>query len=155
MIIDQRVTIEAPIERCWAVIADIPTVATCVPGVESVSAAGDDRYTGVLVAKVGPVTVRLEGQVTVVERDAVGHRAQFAVEATDRRIRGAVSATTVLQLEAHGDTTDLAIHTDVSILGKLGQFGSAVIKRKSDQIVAQFGANLSARLAQDRLAAEG
>jgi hypothetical protein len=44
--------------------------------------------------------------------------------------------------------TDLAIHTEASILGKLGQFGQAVMKKKADQIVAEFARNMAARLGE-------
>lgn len=148
MIIDQHVMIEAPLDRCWDIIVDIPRVATCVPGVESISQVDETTYVGVLVAKVGPVTIRLEGKVTIFERDTEAHRASLRVEATDRRIRGAVNAITQLQLSMQDGGTDLSIRTDVSILGKLGQFGSAVVKRKSDQIMAEFARNLTDLLGQ-------
>jgi carbon monoxide dehydrogenase subunit G len=43
--------------------------------------------------------------------------------------------------------TELHIHTDASILGKLGEFGQAVMRRKADQVMAEFARNVSTALA--------
>ena len=70
------------------------------------------------------------------------------MEATDKRIRGAVSAKATMQLTPRDDgKTDLDIHADASVLGKLGQFGQAVLKKKADQTMTEFAANLSKKLA--------
>jgi carbon monoxide dehydrogenase subunit G len=36
------------------------------------------------------------------------------------------------------------IQTDANVMGKLGEFGQAVIRKKADQIVHDFANNLSA-----------
>lgn len=147
MILDQKVTVPAPPDRVWDFVMDVPAVAECVPGVESVEQLNDDEYAGALRVRVGPIGVRLEGKVTVVERNAEERRAQMKVEAVDRRIKGAVNATSTMQLEALDDgTTALAVHTDASILGKLGEFGQAIMRRKADQIMKEFAQNMSARI---------
>jgi carbon monoxide dehydrogenase subunit G len=147
MILDQKVIVPAPPERVWDFVMDVPVVAECVPGVESVEQLSDDEYAGALRVRVGPIAVRLEGKVTVVERNAEERRAQMNVEAVDRRIKGAVNAKSTMQLEALDDgTTELAVHTDASILGKLGEFGQAIMRRKADQIMKEFAQNMSTRI---------
>jgi carbon monoxide dehydrogenase subunit G len=147
VIIDQEVTIAAPVERVWDFMMDVPQVSTCVPGVEEVTALSDDDYAGILAIKLGPVGVRFEGRVTVVERNRDEWQARMDIEATDRRIRGAVNARALMQLEPIDEgTTKLKIHTDASIFGKLGQFGQGLLQKKADQTVAEFAANMSARL---------
>jgi carbon monoxide dehydrogenase subunit G len=83
----------------------------------------------------------------VVERNAEEQRAQMNVAAVDRRIKGAVNAKSTMQLSALDDgTTELAVHTDASILGKLGEFGQAIMRRKADQIMKEFADNMSQRI---------
>lgn len=146
MIVDQRVTINAPIDRAWDFLMDIPAVSKCVPGVESIEEIDKDNYIGALKVRVGPIGVKLEGRVTVAERDAEQKRAQLNVEAADKRIRGAVNGKTTMHLEEVENGTDLVVHTDVSILGKLGEFGQAVMRKKADQIIRQFAQNVSREL---------
>ena len=43
-----------------------------------------------------------------------------------------------------GRQTDVEIRTDANVMGKLGEFGQAVIRKKADQIVQEFASNLSA-----------
>ena len=139
MITDHRVTVPASPDEAWALLMDIPRVATCVPGMESVHEAAPDTYAGVIGIRVGPVAVRLEGQVKVVVEDASKREALMQIEATDRRIRGAVSAKSSVKLEPREDGhTDLVVHSEASIFGKLGQFGQAVLKKKADQLVGEW-----------------
>jgi carbon monoxide dehydrogenase subunit G len=94
--------------------------------------------------------------VTLAERDRHAWRARMDVEATDRRIRGAVSAKATMRLTPRDDgSTDLDIHADASILGKLGQFGQAVLRKKADQVMAEFASNLASRLSGNHRAAAG
>jgi uncharacterized protein len=147
MILDQKVIVPAPPERVWDFVMDVPRVAECVPGIESVEERSEDEYIGALKVRVGPIGVRLEGKVTVVERNAEERRAQMNVEAVDRRIKGAVNAKSTMQLVPLDDgTTELSVHTDASILGKLGEFGQAIMRRKADQIMKEFAQNMAQRI---------
>ncbi len=147
MIIDQRVTVAAPIEKVWDVVIDVPTVSGCVPGVESVERVDEDTFGGTMKVKVGPISLTLQGRITVVERDRDRWQARMDVKAADKRIAGSVGAKMTMRLEPRDDQqTDLAIHTDAAIMGKLGEFGQAVMRKKADQIIAEFARNLSAQM---------
>lgn len=149
MIVDQRVTIAAPVERVWEFMMDVPAVSRCVPGVESFEAIDDDTFEGALKIKVGPIGVRLQGRVVVVERDRENLRSQMNVSAAEKRIASTVSAKATMDLTSLGpEQTELAIHTEASILGKLGEFGQAVMRRKADQVIAEFARNMQAELAR-------
>lgn len=152
MIIDQTVTIPASVERVWEFMMDVPAVSRCVPGVESVTEIDPDTYAGALKVKVGPIGVRLEGKVVMAERDVAARRARMELQAADKRINGAVNAKMTMSLipAGSGDQTDLAIHTDAAIMGKLGEFGQAVMRKKADQIMAEFARNLSAEVSTRR-----
>jgi carbon monoxide dehydrogenase subunit G len=142
MIIDQTTTIPAPVEQVWDFVMDIPAVSRCVPGVEAFEPLDDDTFAGTLKVKVGPVTVRLEGRIVVAERDRDGLSSRLEITAKERRIASSVSATTTLTLVPKADgATELHVHTDASILGKLGEFGQSVMRRKADQIMAEFAKN--------------
>jgi carbon monoxide dehydrogenase subunit G len=52
-----------------------------------------------------------------------------------------------MQLAPGGDgTTAMSVHTDAAVLGKLGEFGQAVMRRKASQIMERFAHNVSAEL---------
>lgn len=142
MIIDQTTTIQAPVEQVWAFVMDIPAVSRCVPGVEAFERVDDDTFEGTLKVKVGPVTVHLEGRIVVAERDHAGRSSRIEIRAKERRIASSVSATTTLTLVPTSEgATEMHVHTDASILGKLGEFGQSVMRRKADQVMAEFARN--------------
>ena len=147
MILDQKVTVQAPVERVWEFVTDIPAVSRCVPGVESFERIDADTYQGTLKLKVGPIGVRLQGKVVVAERDRENLRSRLEVTAAEKRIASTVNAKATMTLVPKGDAeTEIQIHTDASILGKLGEFGQAVMRRKADQVMAEFAANMSREL---------
>ena len=147
MILDQQVIIPAPVDRVWDFLMDIPAVSRCVPGVESIEQIDDDTYLGSLKVKVGPIGVTLSGKVSVVERDRAALRSRMKVQAAEKRLNSAVSAHATMTLIARSDSeTEVSIHTESSILGKLGEFGQAVMRKKADQIVAEFARNMAREL---------
>jgi carbon monoxide dehydrogenase subunit G len=151
MIVDQQVTIAAPVDRVWEFMMDIPSVSRCVPGVESFEAIDDDTYQGALKVKVGPIGVRLQGKVVVAERDRENLRSQMNVSAAEKRIASTVTARATMQLVPLSENeTQLNIHTEASILGKLGEFGQAVMRRKADQVMGEFAKNMQRELATPR-----
>ena len=148
MILDQQVVIPAAPDRVWDFLMDIPAVSRCVPGVESVERLDDDTYLGSLKVRVGPIGVTLAGKVTVVERDREQLRSRMDVQAAEKRLNSAVSAHATMTLVARSESeTVVRIHTESSILGKLGEFGQAVMRKKADQIIAEFARNMARELA--------
>lgn len=149
MIIESTTTIPAPVERVWDFVMDIPAVSRCMPGVEAFERVDDDTFAGTLKVKVGPVTVRLEGRIVVAERDRDGLTSRLEITARERRIASSVSATTILTLIPTADrSTEMRVHTDASILGKLGEFGQSVMRRKADQMVAEFARNAAVEVSR-------
>ncbi len=149
MLIEHRITVPAPPERVWAFMMDIPAVSRCVPGVDGVARIDDTTYSGVMSVRVGPIQIRLDGRVILAERDEPAGQARMDLQAADKRVNGAVNAKMRMQLSPGetSDKTDVDIRTDANVMGKLGEFGQAVIRRKADQIVQEFARNLSAAVA--------
>jgi carbon monoxide dehydrogenase subunit G len=150
MILDQEVVIAAPVDRVWDFMMDIPAVSRCVPGVESFEAIDPDTYQGALKVKVGPIGVTLQGKVKVAERDRDNLRSRLEVSAAEKRIASTVNAKATMTLVPRGQNeTVVQIHTEAAILGKLGEFGQAVMRRKADQVMQEFAQNMSRALTTD------
>ena len=134
-------------EALWDFLMDVPRVAHCVPGVESVEAGASGGYTGSLRVQVGPIRLVLHGTMTVEEQDRDAWRARMRAEANDRRVGGGIRARLGLTLARVEGGTRLHIETDVTILGKIGEFGQPVIKKKADALLEEFARNVRAALA--------
>ena len=65
-------------------------------------------------------------------------------DAADKRVGGAVKAVMDMQVdEASADTSNLTIVTDAQVMGRIGEFGQPIIRKKADQIMQEFAKNLS------------
>ncbi|HEV8716894.1 MAG TPA: SRPBCC family protein [Candidatus Binatia bacterium] len=143
---EHRCTIPVARGALWQFLMDVPQMATCVPGVESITASGDGQYAGRMRVKVGPIHLTLQGVVTIQERDQQQWRAMARAEANDRRVGGGVHLTAHMTLVESGPAaTELAIQTQARLLGKLGEFGQPVIRKQADTIIAEFARNVAAR----------
>jgi carbon monoxide dehydrogenase subunit G len=148
--LEHKATIAAPIGQVWAFLMDVPAVAKCAPGVESVEPLGGDKYRGTIKVSVGPIRLALQGDVSIVERDELAHIASMRADAADKRAGGAVKAVLKMSLtEVSTDppVTELRMETDAQIMGRIGEFGQPIIRKKADQMVGEFGQNLSKAIA--------
>ena len=147
MIFTQECLVVAPRERLWDYLMDVPTVSRCVPGIGAVEAVGDSVYRGSIEVKVGPVRLALEGRITIEEQDRDGWRARMRAEGSDRRLGGGIRARMQLTLLPGEAATRVRIETDLTVLGKIGEFGQSIIRARADSILAAFARNLGAALA--------
>ena len=147
MKLEHSVTVGAPIEVVWAWLMDVPRIATCVPGVASVEAIADDKFRGTIKVQVGPIRLSLNGDVWILERDEAAHSASMQAEASDRAAGGGVKAVlTVALTELAPNSTEMRMGTDAQILGRIGDFGLPIIRKKADQVVGDFARNLQAAI---------
>jgi uncharacterized protein len=138
MKIEDRFRVDLPIEDAWRVLLDIERIAPCMPGAELQEVEGDE-YRGVVRIKVGPITAQYKGTARMVEADADAHRAVIEAQGRDTRGQGNASATITMSLTSIGDdTTEVAVDNDVTVTGKVAQFGRGVMADVSSKLLAQF-----------------
>lgn len=144
----QSAVIPVARQPLWDFLMDVPKVAKSLPGVESVERLDDTTYQGMLKVRVGPISLNLQGKIIVEERNQENWRASLRAEAADKRAAGAVKGKTSMQLkERSSEETELVVETDVNILGKIGEFGQPIIRKKADQMLREFVENIKKQLA--------
>ncbi len=127
---------------------DVPKVAQSLPGVEKVEQLDPDTYQGTLKVRVGPISINLQGKIIVEQRDRDNWRATLRADASDRMAAGAVKAKTTMELkELSATETEMSVDTDVSIMGKIGEFGQPIIRKKADAMLKEFVENIKKQLA--------
>ena len=133
--------VNAPIEKAWAVLTDVEKIAPCLPGAQLQEVEGDE-YRGIVKVKVGPITAQYKGAATFVEKDDANHRAVLKADGRDTRGAGNASAMITAQMEAVGDRTKVSVSTDLTVTGKVAQFGRGVMADVSAKLMTQFADNL-------------
>lgn len=145
---NQRAVIPMAREPLWDFLMDVPKVARSLPGVETVSQIDDTTYQGTLKVRVGPISLNLQGKIIMEQRDRGSWRAALRAEASDRMAAGAVKGKTTMELKEIGPKeTELLVETDVNILGKIGEFGQPIIRKKADHMLQEFVENIKKQLA--------
>ena len=146
MTFSQECVIHVERERLWNFLMDVPRVARCVPGVESVEPVDERAYRGRLGVRIGPIRLSLDGTMAIEEQDPTAWRARMRADANDRRLGGGLRARMSLTLTPAADGTRLVIETDLAVIGKIGEFGQPVIKKKADTLLDEFARNLQSAL---------
>ena len=138
-----------PIGAVWDVITDVERIAPCLPGAQLTGSDGD-AYEGLVKVKVGPITSQYKGKASFTERDDANHRLLMSASGRDTRGAGNASAEITVALEAVSDTaTRVNVNTDLTITGKVAQFGRGVLADVSKKLMGQFADNLAALVAAD------
>lgn len=146
MIIENTFTVQAPRDDVARFLLDPERMLPCVPGAEDIRRLDDGRYAAALAVKVGPIRAAFQGQFAL---DGSGAPETIVAdgEARDRGSGSTVQARLDATLsEGDGDTTKVATRVDITIRGRLGQFGSGVMQSVSNEMVGAFASCVQARL---------
>jgi uncharacterized protein len=138
--------IPAPREKVWAALNDPDTLKASLPGCESLEKVGDNQFAATVVAKVGPVKAKFNGNVALsnlnppesytIAGEGKGGAAGFAKGGADVR------------LAEHGaDTTVLTYTAKADVGGKLAQLGSRLIDGTARKMADEFFDNFAKQVA--------
>ena len=147
---DFRVAV--PVERAWAVLTDVELIAPCLPGAQLQEIEGDE-YRGIVKVKVGPITAQYKGKATFVSKDEATHVAVLRAEGRETRGQGNANATITATLTEVDDGTAVTVVTDLTITGRVAQFGRGVLAEVSAKLLDQFVENLETTVLVDPAAA--
>jgi carbon monoxide dehydrogenase subunit G len=150
MRLDNEFTVGVPIDQAWSVLTDLELIAPCMPGAQ-LTGVNDGVYTGKVKIKVGPVTAEYAGTAQFTEKDAAAYKAVIDARGRDSRGQGNANAVISAQLRADGDSTVVTVGTDLTIAGRVAQFGSGMIAEVSAKLLGQFTDCLEARLGAGQL----
>lgn len=154
MQLENKFTIEAPIEKAWVALNTPDTIAPCFPGATLTEYEGES-FSGTVKVKLGPISLTYKGKGTYVDRDDANHTVKIEASGRDSRGNGTANATVTGTMVADGpDKTAVTMVTDMTITGRPAQFGRGVISDVADKIIGQFAACVAKKLApQDETAA--
>ncbi len=139
-----RVGVSVP--EAWKVLTDVERIAPMLPGAQLQEVEGEE-YRGIVKVKVGPITAQYKGVATFVEQDEAAGRVVLKASGRDTRGQGNASALITATMVPDGDGTQVSVVTDLTITGKVAQFGRGVLAEVSGKLIGQFVDSLEADLA--------
>ena len=147
MDLNHAFTVEVPVDDAWRILTNVERIAPCLPGAQLQEIEGD-IYRGAVKVKVGPIQAQFKGQASFVEFDEVAHKVVLKGEGRDIGGKGNASALITAELTALTETsTSVTVNTDLSVTGKVAQFGRGAMADISDKLLAQFVVNLNEMIA--------
>jgi carbon monoxide dehydrogenase subunit G len=145
MELSNEFTVGVPVDEAWKVLTDVERIAPCLPGAQLQEVEGDE-YRGIVKIKVGPITAQYKGTARFQEKDDDNHVAVLRAEGRDTRGAGNASATITATLVPEGEGTKVTVLTDLTVTGKVAQFGRGVLADVSGKLMTQFAEALDAEV---------
>ena len=131
-------TVAVPIDDAWKILTDVERIAPCLPGAQLQEINGD-TYSGVVKVKVGPILAQFKGDAEFIEKDEVAHRAVLKAKGRDTGGKGNAEALITAQLvEKDTNSTLVTVTTDLTITGRIAQFGRGALAEVSAKLLKQF-----------------
>jgi carbon monoxide dehydrogenase subunit G len=134
------------VSDAWKVLTDVERIAPMLPGAQLQEVEGDE-YRGIVKVKVGPITAQYKGKATFVEQDESAGKVVLNASGRDTRGQGNASALITATMVPDGDGTKVTVVTDLTVTGKVAQFGRGVLAEVSSKLLGQFVDALEADLA--------
>jgi len=138
--------IPAPQQAVWNGLNDPEVLRACVPGCESITPNGDNEYQVLMVARVGPVSAKFKGKLTLsdiqppnsysISFEGQGGAAGFA--------KGGAQ----VRLSPQGESTRLAYDVKASVGGKLAQIGSRLVDAAAKKVAGDFFRNFNQKVGE-------
>jgi uncharacterized protein len=145
MILENEIDLPAGPDEVFALLNDVERIAGCLPGARLEGSDGDS-YRGSVKLKVGPITVGYAGTIRFTEVAVDERRMRVSARGTDTHGAGDAAADVTIVVAPSGAGSSIQLHTDLSIRGKVAQFGKGAIESVSNRLMDQFAANIVALL---------
>ncbi len=144
MTMNGEIQLAAPREVVWAKLNDPEVLKACIPGCEELERTDDQGFRAVAKMKVGPVSARFRGKVTLSDLDPPnGYKISGEGEGG---VAGFAKGGAKVDLADRDGGTLLSYQVDAKIGGKLAQLGQRLINGSAKKLADEFFVNLARTL---------
>ena len=136
MTMNGEVHLPASREVVWEKLNDPSVLKKCIPGCEELTKSGENQFQAVAKMKVGPVSARFGGRVTLSDLDPPnGYRISGEGEGG---VAGFAKGGATVALSERDGGTLLTYSVEAQIGGKLAQLGQRLISGSAKKLADQF-----------------
>jgi len=135
----------APRARVWQALNDPQVLKQSIPGCEEIVKLSDTEMTAKVSAKVGPVSAKFAGKVTLSDLDPPNG---YTISGEGQGgVAGFAKGGAQVRLRDDGGGTILSYTVQAQVGGKLAQIGSRLIDGTARKMADEFFANFAATVA--------
>jgi carbon monoxide dehydrogenase subunit G len=141
--LDKQYPVAAGVDAAWAVLSNIPELATCMAGAQITEEIDATHFKGSVRVKVGPAVAAFAGTIEVLSLDPAARTLKMIGKGADKGGSSASMELTATLVPADNGHSTLQGHAEVIVNGKFAQFGGRMMTSVSDMILAQFAETFS------------
>ena len=148
MEIKESYELPLPIEAVWQALNDEDFLKNSIPGCEKLDRIGDNELSAEVKLKIGPMSTRFKGKVTLSELDPPNG---YTISGSGTGgIAGAASGSAKVSLSkmSSGEGTVLSYQVTAEVKGKIAQLGSRLIQSTAKKLAKKFFSNFVQELAK-------
>lgn len=128
--------IRASHEATWTALNDPNVLKECIPGCESIEPTSPYEYQILMVARVGPVSARFRGTLTL---SNVNPPTSYVISFEGQGgTAGFGKGSAKVHLSPEGQSTRLSYEVRATVGGKLAQIGSRLVDAAAKKIASDF-----------------
>ena len=153
MKIEKTFTVYAPQQKVWEFITHPERIAPCIPGCEGAEEIRPGIYKATIRTKVGPIKTTFSVDIERTH-ERPPEFAEYDTKGEEGSHASRIKATSTLTLRPlAAEQTEVNYSSDITILGRLGKFGSGMMQKIADGIGDEFVASVKDKM-DDKLAAQ-
>jgi carbon monoxide dehydrogenase subunit G len=131
-------------QQVWDALNDPQVLKACVPGCESITPAGENIYDVLMVAKVGPVSAKFKGKLTL--SDIVPPQSYAISFEGQGGAAGFAKGGAKVHLIFENNQTKLMYDVKANVGGKLAQIGSRLVDAAAKKVADDFFKNFNSKM---------
>jgi len=148
MLIEEKFSIKAPIQKVWNFLLNPESIGPCIPGCEKIEAINEREFLSTVKIKVGPIAVRFKFKTTIEEISPYTYiRTVGGGDELDKKGRFK-QQTTINFNKLSEDETEVSYRSEVSIVGRLATFGERIMRAKAKGLGQEFVNSVKGKLEQ-------
>lgn len=147
MLLSSTQTVPASVEATWLALNDPAILKECVPGCEEIELTGDNQYAVRLRAKVGPVSAKFAGRMTITDMQPP-HAYSLTFEGQGGVAGFAKGSAHVTLAEDGPAATLMTYEVEALVGGKLAQIGARLIDSAARKLADDFFATFVEKMRQ-------
>ncbi|WP_244444329.1 CoxG family protein [Lutibaculum baratangense] len=149
MIIEGEYLLPAERQEVWEALTDPVVLQRCIPRCEAVDRLSETEFEGIVALKLGPLTVRLRGVLTLSELDPP--RSYRMVAKARGGLAGFAEGSSHVRLEAAGEgTTRLIFEGGGALGGRLAYLAEGLVEGAARSVADRIFGDLRAYLQDNR-----
>ena len=138
--LDHPITSDKSVDENWKLVLDLERLVPCVQGGTVKEKVSDEEVKAEIRIKMGAMSMKFAGTVSVVEHDDAAHTALLRVKSREVGGSGHANADVTFSLSDGGGT----LHTAARITGKAASMGEGTVATVLDALIKDFASNFAA-----------